>query len=176
MKIEYEVALTDLEAYHREYIAQPEVVRSLRKQGFSTAFTTGLMMSALCYGATREFVPSLIVGGFFLLIVWLMIGSALRHETLKNLRKAVESNRDAVLGQHTLEVTPETLTETCRHHSLTIPWVTVAGLIQTTDHLFILLPAFAGFIVPLRTFPTETERSSFIQAIYAFLPPSVATY
>lgn len=171
MKIEYETSLADVEAWHRESLKLPEVARAFRKQAFSAALTTGLLMGALFFGATKELVPSLIVGAFFLLLVWALVGGAIRHEALKRVRKAVEADPTSpALGPHSLEVTPEGITEVGEHYTLFVRWDAVAATVQTTDHIFILLRSLSAFIIPLRIFPSPEERASFIQHLLSMCP------
>jgi hypothetical protein len=171
VKIEYETSLADVEAWHREYLKQPEVVRAFRIQAFWTAFTSGLVLGSLCYGTTKELIPSLIVGAFFLVLVWLLIGRAIRHDSLKSAKKAVEADQtSSAIGPHSLELTSEGITEVCQHHTLAVRWAAVATTVQTGDHFFIVLRSLSVFIIPLRSFSSPEDRASFIQRVLSFCP------
>jgi hypothetical protein len=166
VKIEYETNYADVEAWNQRSLTLPEVKRAFRKRALSMALTTGLVVGGLAYGTSRSIAASAIIGGVLFLVIAALAGSALRHETLKTVRKALDADpTNPALGRHTLEVTPESVTETCSHHTLSVRWHAVASAIRTDDHLFILLRSLAAIIVPLRSFSSEADRDTFIQQV-----------
>jgi hypothetical protein len=171
VKINYETTRADVEAWSQYHVTLPEVTCAIRKSVLLMAFTTGSLVGWLAYGTTRDFPASAIVGASLFLVIWVLGGSALRHETLKRASKALEADpTNPAIGHHTLEVTPESVTETCPHHTLSIRWNAVSSAIRTEYHLFILLRSLGAVIVPLRSFASQGERDTFIQYVMQFAP------
>ena len=176
VKIEYETNYADVESWNQRSLMLPEVKRAIQKRALSMAVTTGLVVGGLAYGASRNIIAAVIIGGLLFLVIAALAGSALRHETLKNTRKALEADpTNPALGHHTLEVTPESITETCSHHALSVQWHAVANAIRTEDHLFILLRSLAAIIVPLRSFVSDIDRETFISHVLQFTPSQTSS-
>ncbi|HEX8295251.1 MAG TPA: YcxB family protein [Chthoniobacteraceae bacterium] len=171
MKIEYETTLDDFTALARESLNFPQVAGAIRKQARSMALTTAFVAGGAAYLVTREWIAPTVIGGLLFLVIAALGGSALRHETVKNAREAVPADpTDPALGHHTLEVTPEAVTETSAHHTLSVRWEAVSRVIQTEDHLFIVLKTMAVIIVPLRSFPAKSARDAFTEHLFRFVP------
>ena len=179
MTIEYETTAADVEAWNQDSLARPEMKRIFRKRALSLAVFTGLVVGALSYGATTDITPSAITAGVLFIVIAAFGASALRHETLKALRKALDAEPTSpALGHHTLQVTPESVTEACPHHTLSVRWHAVSDALRTDEHLFILLRSLGAIIVPLRSFASQTDRDTFIQHVLQFTPthaPSLNT-
>ena len=140
------------------------------------ALTTGLVVGGLAYATSRSLIASLIIGGVLFLVIAALGVSALRHETLKTARNALDADpTNPALGHHTLEVTTESVTETCSHHTLSVQWHAVARAIRTDDHLFILLRSLAAIIVPLRSFVSQADRDTFIQRVFQLVPSDTSS-
>jgi len=171
MKIEYETTPADAEAWQQHVLTLPASKRAIRRQVGSMAFTTGLLVGAMAYGSTRNLIAAFLVGGVLFLVIAALAGSALRDQILKNARRALAADpTNPALGYHTLEITPEAVTETSSHHVLSVRWDAVASAIRTENHLFIQLRSLAAIIVPLRSFSSTVDQDAFIRFVVEFVP------
>lgn len=171
MRIQYEISHADVDAWNRHSLTLPGVNRSFRRRALMMALTTGLVVGGLGYSGSRSLMSSSIAGGTLFLVVAVLGGSALRHEALKTARAALDADpTHPALGHHALEVTPDAVTESSPLHTLSVQWHSVAGVVQTGDHVFLILRSLGVIIVPVRCFASEQDRDSFVLLLRRFAP------
>ena len=85
--------------------------------------SSGAIVFVLMLALSKDVTAASIVGGLIFLVVWALVGAAIRGEMLKRAKRAVAGDLTTpALGAHTLEITPSKITETCPHHKLSTGW------------------------------------------------------
>jgi hypothetical protein len=171
MKIQYETTHADLDAWGDYYVKLPQVARIFRLRALVMATSTGLIVGIAAYRSSHSLTAAAIVAAILFVPILVLGGSALRHEALKAGRKAVAADPTTpALGIHTMEVTPESVTEVSSHHTLSVRWDAVAKAIRTPDYFFLFLRTSAVMIIPLRSFASSEEGETFFQYVQQFAP------
>jgi YcxB-like protein len=177
--IEYDTAIEDVDAWYRHYLKLPRVVRGVRLQSFAAALSTGTIVAVLMLALSKDIAAAGIVGGLLFVVVWALMGAAIRGETLKRAKRAVVSDPSTpALGPHILEVTPTELIETCSHHKLSVRWDVVESIGRTDKHLFLLLRGQSAMIIPFRSFSSDAARQDFVEQVerlFSVQPAAAAT-
>ena len=170
MKIQYETTHADLDAWGEYYVKLPQVARIFRGRALMMATATGFVVGLAAYKDSHSFIAAAIIAVVLFVPIVLLGGSALRHEALKAARKAVNADPTSpALGIHTLEVTPESVTEISSHQTLSVRWDAVAKAIRTPDYFYLHLRTSAVMIIPLRSFDSSEESEAFIQYVQQFV-------
>ena len=157
MKIDYETSLADLDAYYRHLTSSPEVRRTYRKRAASVTISVGAVIFVLAATTSHNLTGATVAALAVATPVYLFYPSVLRHETTKASKQQVLADpASPALGPHTLEVTPDGVSETCSHQTLSVRWSAVRTIIPTADHLFIYLTSLSAIIIPLRSLSSET--------------------
>lgn len=163
---QYETTLEDLAAWHAKYVQQPAWVQKFKWDGLLTAVGGGLAVTVLILltGGNRLLAP--VLGGSATLIFWPLAGGLLRMGAMRYLRRtAAKNSKPPALGDHTLEVSSEGLTETSGSFSISVRWDAVAEITHTDDHLFIILNTLGTIVVPFRSFATQAQYLELIVAM-----------
>ena len=162
--------MRDVDAWYRCYLKLPDVASRLRVQSFATAIASGAIVFVLMLSLSKDVTASLIVGALIFLVVWILMGPAIRGETLKRAKRAVSGDLTSpALGAHILEISPSEVIETCEHHKLSTRWDAVEKLIQSDTHLFVLLRGHSAIIIPAAAFSSEEARSAFARDVQGYI-------
>jgi hypothetical protein len=124
----------------------------------------------LMLALSKNVMAAGIVGGLLFVVVWALMGRAIKGETLKRAKRAVADDPTSpALGAHMLEITPSEISETCPHHKLSVQWDAVQKLIQTETHVFVLLRGDTAMIIPISAFPSDTTRVEFVREVEGYI-------
>ena len=76
-------------------------------------------------------------------------------------RRVSPSESGPTLGPRTFELTDEGIVETSRYQEFRMYWSGVHDLVETPEHIFLLVDRCGGFIVPKRFFDSPDRASEF---------------
>jgi hypothetical protein len=178
MTLRYETTMQDVDAWYRHYLKLPEVASRLRLQSLAAAMSSGAIVFVLMLALSKDVMAASIVGALIFLVVWGLMGAAIRGEALKRAKRAVAGDLTSpALGAHVLEITASEITETCPHHKLSTRWDAVEKLIESDTHLFVLLRGHSAVIIPAQAFSSQEARSVFTQEVrdHISAPSNVAS-
>ncbi len=132
--------------------------------------SSGAIVFVLMLALSKDVTAASIVGGLIFLVVWALVGAAIRGEMLKRAKRAVAGDLTTpALGAHTLEITPSKITETCPHHKLSTGWDAAERVSQSDTHLFVLLRGLSAIIIPTTAFPSGEARSDFTREVQHYI-------
>ena len=92
-------------------------------------------------------------------ILWIWSVARIRMQSM------VPAPDGYILGPREVDVSDEGLRERSDRHESLFRWATVRVVECSGDHLFIMVDTSAGFIVPLRSFPSLSEREQFLDEV-----------
>jgi uncharacterized membrane protein len=169
VRIEYDTTLEDVDAWHRQFLKLPRIATDLRHQSVYAAFVTGVLVIVITLASSRDLRLALIIGGLLFVVTWALFASTTRHVTLSRARRATAADPTSpALGHHILEISADSIIETCEHHKLSVRWDAVENVTSAEAYLFILLRTLSAIIVPLRSFSSDSERDAFIEQAHSF--------
>ena len=152
VKIDYLVAAGDLAAFH-EHFAWHSGAVNVRRVAAVQALATGgaVFFSILLFSgsAVAAGVVGLLVGG----LVFLAWPSVHRSQLKKSIPKLINklysaSGADGVLGNHSVELSPDGLTERTSVNETRQKWVGVRSVDVTKEHVYIFTTPTMAFVIP----------------------------
>ncbi len=85
------------------------------------------------------------------------------HSRAQNYFDHVANEEGFMLGEHTLSISDQGITEKATCSTVSVPWQSVYGLYNEPEYLFIYIGNMILFIVPKRAFPSREEYESVYQ-------------
>jgi hypothetical protein len=171
MRIHYETKIEDLQEWHRQLLNLPEIRNHLRRQRtmggvfvaapvFIMLTTSGQNPLIAIFWAAAAFVGSILLRKYFEIRQWGL------H--LKN----VSANADgmSILGNNTLEVTDEAVTESGAFRSYSVHWEIVKRIMVRPRHVMFVLRNYQGIIVPLESIDPRSDREAFLECVERCAP------
>lgn len=71
----------------------------------------------------------------------------------KNIVKVInEGDNSSLTGKHTMMVTEDGLVEKSSKGEVKTPWSSITHIRETDEHLFILVSAMSGYVIPTSAF------------------------
>ena len=97
-----------------------------------------------------------------------LIGNYMNRMKRENFGRALTSRgNDSAFGQRYLELHTDGVREFSKGFDFSTAWPDIAIVAATSTHLFIAHVSMSSHIVPLRAFPTDTERIAYIRCAEA---------
>jgi hypothetical protein len=148
MRIEYNLEPEDW-ADFGEYCMRHSAVyrRAVRNNAIAGVLVLALCGAAVGLGSKSPVKPIVAVfaaiGG---VVGWVQYGP---RRIIANVRKAMTGRERACLrGLHSLDALPDGLHSKCDISDSTLRWVGIRNVIQTNDHLLLMLGESQGYIIP----------------------------
>lgn len=163
MQIEYELTPDDWGAFG-EYNARnsPQFQRAKNRRGVLNVVLLALSIGVAASIFAKSPVPLIIAICAAIGASWNASG-----RLITEVRTQMTSMERACLrGQHSLEVLPEGLRFRCDVSDSTIAWRGIRDVVETNDHVFVMLDEMQGYVVPkqrvisgdVRTFLLEVAK------------------
>jgi len=161
MSIQTEITLQDWDAFCR-FLAR-STIQANRVKRFAVAMAVAAVVAALAGLALSRTNSGLdiisFVAGAAVLMVWLMIITRLR------LFRLGPGPGGFILGNRTVSLEAEGLRQVSERSEALYRWPAVRSVAVTTQHIFAMVDANAGIIIPLRAFTSDVERDQFLDEI-----------
>jgi hypothetical protein len=153
MRIQYSVTEQDLVAFHEHFILTSGTVSFWRS---AVARLLGLMVvvfvgTAFAHASLSAALASAVTVAAVFLTVWRL---TYRTELRRNLAKSLTrlygegGHRDGVLGEHSLDVSPDGLVERTEFSEARQKWEGIPHVDVTPERVFLYTTASAAFVVP----------------------------
>jgi YcxB-like protein len=160
-EVTYNVEIADMKAFQRHHSRVSPQVRRLRI--FLLLIFCALSLDSAIRHQTGS-VGFRIVYFFALLGLMLVIGAALTFVAnwIAQFRAYHNTDRNGVLGEHTITLTPEALHERTSVNDSKASWSGIFRIDATSTHLFIFTQPNAAHVIPRRAFPTTEAAEQFL--------------
>jgi YcxB-like protein len=147
MRIEYNLEPEDW-ADFGEYWARHSAVyrRVIRNNAIAGVLGLVLCVAAVGLWSKSPVSPIVAVCAIGGVVGWVLNGP---RRIIANVRKTMAGReRPCLRGLHSLDALPDGLHSQCDISDSTVRWVGIRNVIQTNDHLFLMLSESQGYIIP----------------------------
>ncbi|MBS1148850.1 MAG: hypothetical protein H6Q89_548 [Myxococcaceae bacterium] len=164
MRVAVEIVLEDIHAFNRHYATTAALPRRNQQLvRLALTLTLACLLGALGM-AIRAPVPFWILGVLILLAWWKVYPRRIEALSRQSTRRLYSDGKNlGMLGPHVVSFDDEWLCELTSEREVRTRWRAVEKSALTAEHLFLYVSGFAAVIVPLRAFPTEAERTAFVE-------------
>lgn len=98
----------------------------------------------------------------------LVCGGIVAFMQTTSRKRAAPREDGNVLGHHSLEIGAEGIAESGPNYCGAMRWEGIVEVRDTSDHIFLMTDACAGYIVPKRVFATPADQTAFMDEIRAY--------
>jgi hypothetical protein len=131
---------------------------------FGVGFVGTLLVATVSQPLPRWVVPAVL--GFLAAAV---SGAALvAVAQARSRRRGLPLPEGSIVGDQVLEIGPQGITQSYRHHRGETRWAGVIEVRNARNHLFIMVDSCAGYIVPKRVFADPHAERVFVETVERF--------
>ncbi len=170
MEVHVELTRDDLFAYNMFYVAHSEEARrQMRIARITWSILVITLVAIMTFIIYAIGIIQTIAGCTFSLIIMSVLYVSLvlwshRRSVRRRIRRLVnEGEKNALLVPRTLKLTEEVLSSDGALTGGWVRWKAVNGIIETEEHLFILLGPALAHIIPKRFFRTPIDAQHFVE-------------
>ncbi len=166
-EVTYNVEVADMKAFQRHHRRISPQVRRLR-------IFLVLLFCALSFHSTLSYETESTGGRvlYFFVMLGLMAANAAALTFVANwfieYRAYHNTDRNGVLGEHTVALAPEALHERTAVNDSKASWSGIFRIDATRTHLFIFTQPNAAHVIPRRAFPTAEAAEQFLSTARAY--------
>ena len=144
MRIEYLLTPDDWAAFGEYCARNSPHLQSAKNRGILNGVLLALMIGLATCIFTKNAVPLVIATCAAIGWSWNASGRLVAH-----VRKDMASKeRRCLRGVHVLEVLPAGLRSKCDITDSTVAWIAIREVIETSDHIFVMLDELQGHVIP----------------------------
>ena len=167
MQLDYQIVLEDIAALSLHHARTSKLSR--RRMLFMQAwgiFCTLVIVMAWTRGSSVERVVFFIV----LCLLWLFAYPLYYRWTIKrNVRKMYAENENkGVLGDHTIVIDPEGVTERSAVGESKTSWGGIERIQADDEHVYLYLGSLQAHVIPKRAFRSHEDAEAFVQLAQAY--------
>lgn len=163
MKIEYEITPEDWGAFGEFHARKSSEYRRAAYFGVMVGVFVVLCGTAAAWSQFGTW-PAVLGGGLALAVAWGFYWP--RHLVAHARAHMTSTDRPCLRGRHSMQASQDGLRAKCDVTDAMIGWVGVHDLLQTSEHIFVMLSAMQGYVIPkkrvisgdLNAFVREVER------------------
>jgi hypothetical protein len=163
MKIEYEITPEDWGAFGEFHARKSPEYRRVSYFGVVVGVFVVFCGTAVAWSQIAK-SPAFLAAGLALAVAWSFYWP--RHLVAHARAHMTSADRPCLRGRHSMEASQDGLRAKCDVTDAMIGWVGVHDVLQTSDHIFVMLSAVQGYVIPkkrvmsgeLDAFVREVER------------------
>ncbi len=170
INMEYHYTLTkdDYVAFNMHHAQHSERVQKvLRVQRWMSLIF--LLIPLLVSWVEGEFLLGMFVAFALLAVLWFLFYPKYFYRSIKkNIGKVInEGDNSSLTGEHTMMVTEEALVEKSSKGEVKTPWSSITQIRETDEHIFILVSAMSGYVIPTSAFADVKALQQFKEMLNA---------
>jgi hypothetical protein len=144
MRIAYEITPEDWAAVGEHYVRTSAEMKRIRHMWVLGGILCVLGAAALLWSRTGS--PVWMLAGLPLAAVWAWYWP---RRVIANVRSYMaRQDRPCLRGRHMMEALPEGLHARCDITNSTVAWIGIHDIIQTPDHVFVILAGLQAYVIP----------------------------
>lgn len=170
INMEYHYTLTkdDYVAFNMHHAQHSERVQKvLRVQRWMSLIF--LFIPLLVSWIEGEFLVGMFAAFALLAVLWFLFYPKYFYGSIKkNIIKVMnEEGNSSLTGEHTIMVTEDGLVEKSSKGEVKTPWSSITQIRETDEHIFILVSAMSGYVIPINTFADVKALQQFKETLNA---------
>lgn len=170
INMEYHYTLTkdDYVAFNMHHAQHSERVQKvLRVQRWMSLIF--LFIPLLVSWIEGEFLLGMFAAFALLAVLWFLFYPKYFYGSIKkNIIKVMnEEGNSSLTGEHTIMVTEDGLVEKSSKGEVKTPWSSITQIRETDEHIFILVSAMSGYVIPINTFVDVKALQQFKETLNA---------
>lgn len=170
INMEYHYTLTkdDYVAFNMHHAQHSERVQKvLRVQRWMSLIF--LFIPLLVSWIEGEFLVGMFAAFVLLAVLWFLFYPKYFYGSIKkNIIKVMnEEGNSSLTGEHTIMVTEDGLVEKSSKGEVKTPWSSITQIRETDEHIFILVSAMSGYVIPINTFADVKALQQFKETLNA---------